>query len=1141
MAFMSRRSSVTIFAALLPLLVVAVFAALPAACTTIQAPSTTFFDGNIAPVLSTTCVRSPTGSGCHVADAHGNAFGNLDTSSYAGISKRRDLLATYGPYGQPSLLMKNILPFAVSIQVFDGTIVHVTTDIKHTGGQLLDPTGGAFQALKQWMDNGATEENTGIPVTTLVRYPCNSVDPNLSVLPFSQSGFDPSKIDHAAPDYLTFKSTVAPFIESTCASGNCHGTSSNELYFLCGSDAAQLDWNYFVAGQYITNPPGASELLRRPLAPQAGGSFHEGGTIFATASDPNYQAFLVWAKQHGAATFANVPANLTFFARRVQPMLVKKGCMMLQCHSAAMAHDYRLRGGSGGSFSYAATLKNYQLTLAQMSFESPTVDASRLVRKNLLRPVVADTPLATALEFTDAGESTDGGEGTDGGDVDGGSVDAEVDGHGLVDAAEDVSRALTDASADSSAPADAVAPAGASAGAQPLGIVHRGGPLLEDFGAKGPSGAACDAAKYAYDDPNLDLDTVPAYCMIREWFIREQAARALAPFSAIVYVKRPVPQVSDRAQDWDLFTGPAELHIVKASLDAAGDVTLGADAAVDLTKCGLAARAEVMRPAVSWDGTTIAFAARSTASDSLAIYQMSSAGTGCTKLPLDTPAPPPSPGCAMLPSGTPVHDFDPAYAPDGRIAFASTRGNLALAQGNVDYCGPQNTPADPTKLNSNMYVYDPSSGSVTQLTFLLNMERHPNFMDDGRLIMTTEKRAPGFYQLALRRQNLDTGDYHPLYGQRGSIGYDQVDQVVHLSDKNFAAIFSQKGALHQGGLLGIFNRSVGVDFLSNDPKDYPVDPSVIDPSSPTSVEPAFFLHSLSIPDTASTGTPGNVGNIYTTPAQLPGAKVLVSMSSTPSDPATFDGAYDLVVLDPETGTSTMLIPGNGAQIIEAVGVYAKAVRGPNLPPVFQSSLDEPNGHTMVTPNSPTVDMTLLSVPLLTSLIFQNTPTGRVTDPGLTSVDIYEDLPPTPDVTSLSGSGPNITTDAYGPLYVRRRLLGTLDALTDGSAHVELPGGVPLVLHLPNTPTSMRSGDPRWQREEMEFSPGETVSQLFPPTFFSNVCGQCHGSVSGQQLDVSVQPDVLTQASIVAARGAPSVTLGVAQSSRGQPMGAPTSP
>ena len=217
------------------------------------------------------------------------------------------------------------------------------------------------------------------------------------------------------------------------------------------------------------------------------------------------------------------------------------------------------------------------------------------------------------------------------------------------------------------------------------------------------------------------------------------------------------------------------------------------------------------------------------------------------------------------------------------------------------------------------------------------------------------------------------------------------------------------------------------------------------------------------------------------------------------------------------------------------------MRGPDLPPVFVSALDEPNGHAMITPNVPTVNMTLLSAPILTTLIFQNTPTGRVIDPGVTSIDIYEDLPPTPDVTSLTGSSPYIATDSYGSLYVRRRLIGTVSPFGDGSAHIGLPGGVPIVLHLPDTTLSTAQSLPRWQREEMEFSPGETVSQMFPATLFSNVCGQCHGSVSGQQVDVSVQPDVLTQASVVTARTSPTVSIGLTPGSRGQPVGPPSSP
>ena len=61
------------------------------------------------------------------------------------------------------------------------------------------------------------------------------------------------------------------------------------------------------------------------------------------------------------------------------------------------------------------------------------------------------------------------------------------------------------------------------------------------------------------------------------------------------------------------------------------------------------------------------------------------------------------------------------------------------------------------------------------------MERFPSFMQDGRLVFTAEKREPGFLELALRRQNLDGGDYHPLYSQRATIGYEQSTGVVELS------------------------------------------------------------------------------------------------------------------------------------------------------------------------------------------------------------------------------------------------------------------------------------------------------------------------------------------------------------------------
>src|SRR5215469_13206782 len=81
------------------------------ACTTKEPQPSTYFDRTIAPVLQTSCVRTNTGAGCHVSSAKGNAFGNLDLENFDGVDRRRDLLLNYGPYLQPSMLVKNVPPY----------------------------------------------------------------------------------------------------------------------------------------------------------------------------------------------------------------------------------------------------------------------------------------------------------------------------------------------------------------------------------------------------------------------------------------------------------------------------------------------------------------------------------------------------------------------------------------------------------------------------------------------------------------------------------------------------------------------------------------------------------------------------------------------------------------------------------------------------------------------------------------------------------------------------------------------------------------------------------------------------------------------------------------------------------------------
>jgi hypothetical protein len=256
-------------------------------------------------------------------------------------------------------------------------------------------------------------------------------------------------------------------------------------------------------------------------------------------------------------------------------------------------------------------------------------------------------------------------------------------------------------------------------------------------------------------------------------------------------------------------------------------------------------------------------------------------------------------------------------------------------------------------------------------------------------------------------------------------------------------------------------------------------------------------------------------------------------------PAGFGGDYDLYVLDPTSGAKTKLLGTAGTAEIEAVAVYPRTDKG-----VFASAPDEPNGHTSVAATldptrSASADVTVLDMTLLASLLFQNTPTGRMVEPDLRSFEIYEDLPP--NVPSFAAGGAYVATDAYGKVYVRRRLLGSVPVQPDGSAHFRIPGGLPIVLRLAEDSESQRLNLPRWQREEMTFIPGELAHQSFQVGFFDNLCAGCHGAVSGRPLDAALRPDFLTQASAVIAADSPPIDYSGPPSTRRMPIGPPSLP
>jgi hypothetical protein len=1024
-----------------------------AACGSKKPVDDTYFDRTISPILESSCVHTNTGANCHVVNDRGNAIGNLSLATYEELIKRRDLLVNYGPYTMPAMLLKNVEPLELLLTAYDGTSFTVETDIRHAGGRTLGQTSSGFHTIQQWIAGGANANNAASPAAEVVRDPCSTTIP-------SDPSFDPN-VDPAGPDFAQFKRDVMPILGANCAAGNCHGSPANALRLVCaGGDNpdALARWNYFAAVQYLTTKAEAissSELLRRPLDPRAGGVYHEGGIIFASSADSPYATLVDWATQHGPNT--NLPSDpgFDFFAKRVQPMLVKKGCMMLGCHSPAMFHDYRLHAGSGGNFSLPTTLTNYRLTREQIALESIEPSASRLIAKNLIRP------------------------------------DEEP-------------------------------------GAR--GILHRGGALFDDFGQQLASPSLCDLSPGGSAEMG-DLDRQHAYCVVLRWMEIERQAKSLAPLRGFVYVKRAPAPEPDRPQDYDKYAPSADLCFSPLSVDAAtGAISSGGGGCRSLLAgcAGLSpASADIRHPSVSWKGDTIAFAARNSAAEPYAIWTVNVDGSACAKNDAIAAAPGVS---GWTDNGALVHNFDPTFTPDDRIVFASTRGNVMNVDA-FDYRGPTRTPADPSRWNANLYVLE-SSGQVRQLTFLLNQEILPSMMSDGRLVFTAEKRAPGFYQLAGRRMNLDGGDYHPLYAQRRTIGFDQMTEVVELANKNLAAIFGDQGAAHGAGTLGFINRSVGPDQRSTNPEDFTEDPSAVGlPDDPLYAK--FYLHSFRLPDPAVTGHVGaGNGGAYRSPAPLPNGNLLVSYAANAMDLASFSGNFDIYMIDEASGQKTQMTSDASTDELFPAAVYERENRG-----VFASRADEANANTRVYRDGedaahPTnvSEITVLSAPILGSLLFQNTRSGRPL-PAFGSFEVYEDLPPAgADVSA------GTTTDAYGSVYTRRRLLGLVPVLFDGSARFTVPGGVPLVLRAPfaldGKPASLQ-----YQREEMQFYPGEYAHQSFPEKFFNGFCGGCHGSVSGREDDLALVPDILTQASRVAARSAPSAPLANPPGSRGPEVGA----
>jgi hypothetical protein len=1043
-----------------------------------SAPGKTYYQRNIEPILLQKC--SGNTSGCHAANAddpYQFAAGNFDVTSFANVQKRRDLLQTFGAYPYPLLLIKGAAASTPD------SLTPCTSDASCNGAEKCD----------------------------LLDTPHVCRNPNKLTVQYGKACSDNSA-------------------KSCHVDADCGGTATCNDQFLPldvlhagqailqpGSDA------FFTLQTWLAN--GATENGVKPATPAQTGNGMCSTSVPAGFDPTPYQ----------------MNASFAQFKNSVQPILQRHGCYSGNCHGAPQSDFYITCGNDD-------TQSAFNFSQA-WSFVSEPVDDSQILR----------VPLAVSA----------GGHGHTGGDQWASTSDADyLTVRTWADAVKRLDFAMGDPVkqffADNVQPIllrrgcsfqACHSPAATNdfklrSGTQGFfsaisleknyellkyefmatefpdarrsravakgiltddyrvsgvgGITHRAGSILETAGAPSdPSACTLTATPSAWTGAS-------PFCTIQEWLFLERNVLAAKTPSAvtsmnqndtvnIVYVTRPNGQGADRLQ-FDTFQGGADLMVASATFGANFGQQLAVNGAPTslLASCGFTGSVDIGLPDVKYDGDTVAFAAR-TATTAWNVYTVSIANGGCA----------PVPGLAQPDqNGMHIHNFDPAWAWDGSyLVFASTRGKSGPTVSRKRML-PQ----------SDLWRIKPDGSGLEQMTVLSNSELRPHFMREGRVTMTTEKASDGFYQLSGRRMNWDRTDYHPLLAQRGkslyvsptdlttmnpSIGYDAATDIREGSDGNFMIILSDVApdgtpVLKGGaGALGIFNRSIG-----------PFEQGRSD---------AGYLKSLRvIGDGAATGHAGATAG-YRSPFYMPDGQVLVSYTTTPQSPA-----WRIVAVNPRPDaqgnyTQTDLIAPAGSSAVDAVIAYKNP--WPALAPASSPRQLYDNRRQLVFGGSSgDVDpahavLHMPDAPMVFTMLTGNLRRGR-------PVDAFRKANHLVVYTEGLCPATGCTANTNG-IYQNRSVLGSAGLAGDGSTLVQLPSLTGVVLELQDG-----SGNKIvTMGEEHQLGPGEKISMGISQKLFDAVCGGCHGSVSGSELDIAVTADALTGASASASAGTSPIVIG----------------
>lgn len=506
----------------------------------------------------------------------------------------------------------------------------------------------------------------------------------------------------------------------------------------------------------------------------------------------------------------------------------------------------------------------------------------------------------------------------------------------------------------------------------------------------------------------------------------------------------------------------------------------------NLTAAHHAGAADIRDPAVSYDGTRVAFAMRRDETDCLNLYVMNIDGTGLTQITHDT---------GVVDGGLKVSNVEPLWGPDDRIYFVSTRaGEVSSSSG---------APL------SNMWRIDADGSNLLRMSFAAGNELAPAWRfaphkgdsPEQRtldLTFTAARRVGGELFAPLMRVPPDFhADYHPHYGTQNPV-YRVFTSMTQMPDLRETLILADASNRWEGGALAIIDRNLG--------------PVIADGGTPAVVNYVDPLQKVAAIGDVVEHTGVSPDGYYRDPFALPDGTIAVVHS-----PEAIDHRDETATPDPAVYRVELLdLPPNNV-VIRAktvlVDIPGKVEMDPR--PIYskrREHIGDPTEH--LSNGAEYGDMLNFDLAVAMTVATQDSPSN--TKPFDAMADTIRYVRLVEEVPRHVGDFPQWPETASNLIgrgdHGMRRVIAEFPATGDRSVYVRIPAGVSFYVQALDDARMATTTFNQW----FFVLPGEKLKQVTRREVWNTRCGACHGSRSGEPGDTVVTPDVLTQASRVEA-------------------------